>query len=278
MPMSYAALMVHLDLAGGNEARLAVAAGLAERCGAAMIGIAACDPQPAPYFYAAYGDQILGEDRARVEAQLDELGRDFRKAMEGRVKTVAWRAALAPPVHYVARAARAADLLVVGARPDSGLADPLWDLDIADLIMQAGRPVLVVPPDGKPLNFDAAVVAWKDTREARRAVSDALPLLRLCRRTVVATLAEDEQGEDPQPRHGAEDVVAWLERHGIAAQAMAMLDFGDTAGQLDAIAAERGADFIVAGAYGHSRLSEWVFGGVTRGLLTRIPRCLLLAH
>lgn len=276
--MSYATLMVHLDLAEDDEARLAVGAELAARCGAAVIGIAACDPQPAPYFYAAYGDQVLGEDRAKVERQLAELGERFRQAMVGSTKSVEWRAALASPVPFVAREARAADLLIVGASAGGALADPGRTLDVADLVMQAGRPVLVVPTQTEPFRFGCALVAWKDTREARRVVCDALPLLRLCRQTIVAAIGEGDEEEMPRARKGAEDVAAWLTRHGVAAETIVMLSFGDTVGQLDAIAAERGADVIAAGAYGHSRFSEWVFGGVTRDLLARMPRCLLLAH
>lgn len=276
--MSYATLMVHLDPAGGNKARLEVAAALAERHGSTVIGVAACDPQPAPYFYGAFGDQVFEKDRARTEAELDGLGQKFRTAMQGRASSVEWRAALAPPARYITREARAADLLVVGAPAGGILADPMVQLDIPDLVMQAGRPVLVVPPNVPPLRFHGAIVAWKDTREARRAASDALPLLRHCASVTVAAIEEGGEENLAQSRQGVDDVAAWLRRHGIAAQGLAMLSFGDPASQLETIAAEHGADVIVAGAYGHSRFSEWVFGGVTRHLLTRVPRCLLLSH
>jgi len=276
--MSYATLMVHLDPAGKNEATLGVAAALAERYGAAAIGVAATDPQPAPYFYGAFGDQVFEQDRARTQAELDGLGERFRAAMQGRASHLEWRSALAPPARYAAREARAADLLIVGATSGGLLADPMVQLDIPDLVMQAGRPVLVVPPEVPPLRFAGAVVAWKDTREARRAASDALPLLRQCASVTVAAIEEDGEEDLARCREGVDDVVAWLRRHGIAAQGLAMLSFGDPAGQLDTIASEHGADVIVAGAYGHSRFSEWVFGGVTRRLLTRVPRCLLLSH
>jgi nucleotide-binding universal stress UspA family protein len=277
--MSYAALMLHLDPDGDNAARLALAAALAERCGAAVIGVAASDPQPAPYFYAAYGDQVLGEDRIRVERRLIELGETFRQAMAGKAKAAEWRAAIAPPAPFVSREARAADLVIVGEGPGGPLSDPSRDLDAADIVMRAGRPVLVVPAKAAPLTLDCAVVAWKDTREARRAVQDALPMLRLYRRTVVAAIEEDkEESGDPHRRLGVEDVASFLARHGVNAETRVMLSFGDAVGQLDAIAAERGADLIVAGAYGHSRFSEWAFGGVTNDLLTKPPRCLLLSH
>ncbi len=279
--MSYATLMVHLNQAAegaGNESRLAIAADLARRFKAHVIGVAACDPQPSPYFFGAYGDQVLGEERVRVERELAELSTPFLAAMQGRALSADWRAALAPPARYVTEQARAADLVIVGAQPEGGLADPMRELDVADLVMRAGRPVLVVPAGATPLRFDAAVVGWKGTREARRAIRDALPLLCLHRQTIVAAFVEDEDGDEPRCRRAANDVAGWLAHHGVNAQTMVMPDFGDAARQLEAVASERGADIVVAGAYGHSRFSEWVFGGVTRSLLKRSPRCLLLAH
>ena len=95
--------------------------------------------------------------------------------MQHRACDTAWRSAIARPLDYVSQQARAADLIITGANRDGLLLDPLRRLDPSDLVMQAGRPLFVVPPEAEFLGLKNALVAWKDTREARRAVADALP-------------------------------------------------------------------------------------------------------
>jgi nucleotide-binding universal stress UspA family protein len=142
--------------------------------------------------------------------------------------------------------------------------------------MQVGRPVLIVPAPIDKLKLERVVIGWKDTRETRRAVFDALPLLKkVAHVTVVEITAEQDL---VAARIRLEDVVDWLKRHGIGAKSLVSLSSGDDTTQLNAVAREQGADVIVAGAYGHSRLREWMFGGVTHDLLLRAARCALLSH
>ena len=164
----------------------------------------------------------------------------------------------------------AADLLVIGAQRNG-----LGNLDPGDLVMQVGRPVLVVPPQVKSLELKLAMVCWKDTREARRAVSDALPLLQKTQQVAVVEVIPDESGRDAA--HGrVDDVIAWLKRHGIEAFAR-VFQCPERDDPMEKLF-QYGADLIVAGAYGHARLREWAFGGFTHDLLRRSPLCSLLAH
>jgi nucleotide-binding universal stress UspA family protein len=144
--------------------------------------------------------------------------------------------------------------------------------------MAAGRPVLIVPPEisrspvGRP-----AVIAWKDCREAQRAVTAALPLLVASSRVDIIEVCTAEQADEARRR--VEDVAAFLGRHGIVASAQTVKgDGGPRSDQIIAFAKDEGAGMIVAGGYGHARLREWVMGGVTHGLLDRSPVCLLLSH
>src|SRR5581483_12012187 len=125
------------------------------------------------------------------------------------------------------------------------------------------------------VKLKCALVAWKDTREARRAVNDALPLLRKVKDVVVVEIIEDEAQRDSA--HGRlDDVVAWLGHHGVVA-APRVFHFPEsekTRGKLW----EYGADFIIAGAYGHARLREMIFGGFTLDLLKHSPQCAFLSH
>jgi nucleotide-binding universal stress UspA family protein len=143
--------------------------------------------------------------------------------------------------------------------------------------MQAGRPLLVAPAAVKWLDLRSALVAWKDCPEARRAVADALPLLAKAKEVTVAGIAEEEGGR-ATVRRQAEDVVAWLSRHGISARAQVPERSGNAVEQLERIAADTGAGVVVAGAYGRSRFREWVLGGVTQHLLSQTARCALLSR
>jgi nucleotide-binding universal stress UspA family protein len=120
------------------------------------------------------------------------------------------------------------------------------------------------------------VVAWKDTREARRALQDSLPLLHEAESVLVAEVCD--AGTEAANRKQLDDVVHYLARHRIAASAITTSTKDSVANELIRISQAENADLIVAGAYGHTRLGEWVFGGVTRDLLTSSPVCCLLAH
>ena len=149
--------------------------------------------------------------------------------------------------------------------------------EIADL-SKTGRPVLVVPPTVHTSPAGAGVViGWAETREARRAVSDALPFLQRARHVSVAHVYAE--GERESACRCVDDVVAFLDRHKIKAEAVVQPRTGtSTAKQLVAIAREKHAGLIVMGGYGHARLREWAFGGVTREMLKASPVCLLLSH
>ena len=143
--------------------------------------------------------------------------------------------------------------------------------------MQSGRPLLVVPDASDWLDLRSALIAWKDTPECRRAVADALPILREAKDVIVAEIVEDE-ADRLTALSGVEDLVAWLLRHGVVASQRVPSECGNAAAQLDRIASEVGAGLVIAGAYGHSRFREWVFGGVTKRLVTPSSRCSLLSR
>ena len=139
---------------------------------------------------------------------------------------------------------------------------------------RAGRPVLVVPDGAATAKFETVMVAWTDTRECRRAISDALPMLHAADRVVIAEVAIDAI----DARAPIDDAAAWLARHGVDADKIVARMKGTSIDTHAAVADEVEADLVVAGAYGHSRIREWAFGGVTRDLLLRDRRCTLLSH
>jgi nucleotide-binding universal stress UspA family protein len=279
--MTYSTLMVHLQVGQPNGPVLLAAADLAERFDAGVIGVAACQPMQLVYSDGYIAGDAFEQDREEKEREVAAAESAFRAAFRDRSNVpgnvLEWRSTitLAPSCAWVVDQARCADLIVTGVAA-ADFFDLSRRVDTGELLMQAGRPVLVVPPGAATPSLDHAMVAWKDTRETRRAVLDALPLLQRATRVSVVEAAakEDMAGA----RQHVADVTAWLGRHGIAADAQAMHRDGDDAGQLDGLAQGRGADLVVAGAYGHSRVREWALGGVTRSLLLHANRCSLLSH
>ncbi len=273
--MTFSTLMVHLDLEQANDARLQITGELAEKFDAKVIGIAASDPQPPYYAGGAVARGFVEQERADVKKRMEEAETCFRAAVGPRAKEIEWRSALARPTEYVAREARAADLIVVGANRDAVVLDRMRNLDPSDLVMTAGRPIFMVPPEAEYLKLQNVLVAWKDTREARRAVADALPLLHKAQEVNIVEIVEgDEQRGAAEAR--VKDVAAWLKRHDILAFPKIM-HAASEAERIDRIWKTE-ADLVVAGAYGHARLREWVFGGVTRNLITRARHCSFLTH
>jgi len=266
--------MVHLELEHSNDARLQIAGDLAEQFNARLIGIAACDPHPSYYADGGFAHGLVEREQERVEKNMTETEARFRAAVGQRARDIEWRSAIARPTEYVAREARAADLVITGADRD-GVLNPLRRLDPSDLVMQAGRPIFLVPPEAEYLKLQHVLVAWKDTREARRAVADALPLLHKAKEVSILEVVEGNANRSAA-QDRVKDVAAWLDRHGILAFPRVM-HAADEADQIDKIWKSE-ADLVVAGAYGHTRLREWVFGGVTRNLITRSTRCSFLTH
>jgi nucleotide-binding universal stress UspA family protein len=122
------------------------------------------------------------------------------------------------------------------------------------------------------------LVAWKDTAEARRAIANALPVLRKARDVVVMEIAEAGGGQAAATA-GVRDVIGWLSRHGIvAAERFAEAGGKDATRVAEEVAGALGSSLIVAGAYGHSRFRETVLGGMTQHLVTQTARCALLSH
>jgi nucleotide-binding universal stress UspA family protein len=277
--MTFATVMVSVALDQPNDARLQVAGDLAARFDAGVIGVAAAEFTPPLYFTT--GEQAQGlieQGKAVLQNRLAGLEQQFRTVMGGRAAPLSWRSALDFPARHVLSQARAADILVTGSvRP--GVSDAFAIASPKDLVMQAGRPLLVVPDNVSWLDLGTVLVAWKETPEARRALADALPLLAVARDVVVIEILENASELDACEAR-LDDVIAWLGRHNIVASARV-----DEAGQgrnvaakLDAVAADLTAGLVVAGAYGHSRFRELVLGGVTEHLLTRAERCVLLSH
>jgi nucleotide-binding universal stress UspA family protein len=273
--MSYATLMAWVNVDHVSKPFVAVAAGVADKFAANLIGLSAVAIVPP---FVAEGVVIVDNatefDVAKLEASLAQAGSKMQAAA-GSDRRIDWRSVIAHPTETLISEARCADLIVVESSRSAG--DMFRSVDVGAAILGAGRPFLVVPAAVKSLAADHVMIGWKDTREARRAVQDALPFLHEAKRVTVLEICEREQMETAR-RH-VDDVVRYLAQHRIKAEPRIEIQTrGSRADQIIGWAHDEDADLLVTGAYGHSRLNEWMFGGMTRDLLTTSPICCLMSH
>jgi nucleotide-binding universal stress UspA family protein len=275
--MDHPTLLCHVEVNSGNESVLATAADLAASLGANVIGIAACQPIQ-PFGEAPYSGDVVAADIAEIRKEIKKAEQQFRAALEGKVRRLGFRSAASYQelADYIAGHARAADIVVTAPDIGGALLGETRRTNIGDLVMNAGRPVIVVPQGVGECLLGHAVIAWKDRREARRAAADALPVLKYARRVTVAEVARKADADNATAR--TSDVAAWLQEHGVAAQPLVTEAQGSDVACLRRLLDEQGCDFLVAGAYSHSRIGEWAFGGVTTDLLMSPSRCTLVSH
>lgn len=278
--MQYKSLLVHVEPGEEADGRLEAACGLAARCDALLIGVAAAMfemPIMDPTGYAPVDAEIISSERQSLEAELEDCEKKFRQAAAAKNLRTAWHSALEFPADMVCRIARGADLLIIGHGASAATVSPQHVIDPGDVLLQAGRPSLVVPPAMSELRLNQALIAWKDTREARRALADSISLLKLAGKTHVVSICPESEAETAATEIA--DVAAYLERHGIhATQEVKQVSHEHAADGVLHAAEGLHADLIVAGAYGHARMREWVFGGVTADLLKKSSIACLLSH
>jgi nucleotide-binding universal stress UspA family protein len=207
-----------------------------------------------------------------IQSLLDHKGSRFCAEFGTSDRKVEWRSALDYPTDAVIREARAADLVIIAGSQEQK--DPFRALDSAGTVLKAGRPVLVAPKGCASLALRRAAIAWKDVREARRA--DAVPLLQQAQSVVIVEMLNG--GEEDGATQRLKD-VATFSRHGVKTiTQQARPTDASAADSLLRMIEEENIDLVVAGAYGHSRLGEWAFGGMTHDLFRQSPVCCLFAH
>jgi nucleotide-binding universal stress UspA family protein len=183
-----------------------------------------------------------------------------------------------PSVDAVVRHGRTSDLILVG-QAGGGEKDAMTSGSLPEqVVMHAGRPVLIVPRKGHSRGFGQNVlVGWDGTREAAMALRDSLPLLAGAANVVL--LSVNKAGETGEASSFlVPQTLAWLQRHGVQAKAEQHTAAAGIADLLLSSAARIDADLIVMGGYGHARLREMVLGGVTREILERTSVPVLMAH
>jgi len=276
--MTYKTILVHVDNGKYCPARLDMAIGLARRFDAHLVGLNALTAMRLPaHAIAEAGAMLIEAQKAFALEQASRAESLFVKATAGAgLASVEWRVSADDAVDATTLHARYADLVVLGQpreRDGSSV-----EMDFPErVVLAAGRPVLIVPYAGK---FDGvgkrALVAWNAGREATRALTDAIPLLREAEQVHVVAFNPEGTAHGTVP--GA-DIGLYLARHGVPVEvAYHRADDIDVGNQLLSRVADLGIDLIVMGAYGHSRLRELVMGGASRTILQSMTAPVLLSH
>lgn len=275
-------ITVYLDGTDADEVRIQNAVSLCERFDAHLTGL----------YINVMPQTIIGNAdvafpvaiATKMENEAIRIGDQRETALAARVDTTStlnelrrydiFRHQIA---EVIATRTRANDLLVMTqpygeAAPD---ADPVV---MEAVLFGSGRGVFVIPPASVPkLTYRKVLLGWRNTREAARAVAEAMPFLSAAEQVVLAMVDEDgapaQQGVEP-----AADIARHLDRHGVPVEVRHLSKWDRTADGLLNEAKAIDADLIVVGAYGHSRLREWALGGTTRDLLSSSTLPLLMAH
>lgn len=275
--MTFRSVLCHVPAAAERTVHLRTAIGLADAFQATVIGIGAAAVPPFALrsggVYRAIDDQWLSILREQMSAALSEAREHFQATIGER--SAIWRSEWLEPTRALAEAARAADL-IVASHPTSDRPDTSSEVDVGHLVLKAGRPVLICPPNLEHLGAGPVLVAWKDSREARRAIADALPLLKRSSDVLIVEASQDLDTAAAAAR--IDDVAAGLGRHGVTARTAVLTQDGPASTAILERAGDLDADLIVAGGYGHTRFGEWAFGGVTSDLLKQDRYFVLLSH
>ena len=275
--MTYKSLLCHVQPDADHAEHIRCAASLSDDLTAMVIGLGAAAIPPLAVSSGGAYPGLDGEWLALMSDQIRLNLAGSQKVFEASVgaRLQEWRTQWLEPTPALAQAARSADLIVV-RHGGPGRPIPYSDVDVGQLVVRAGRPVLICPPGRDYLGKGPVLVAWKDSRESRRAITDALPLLQRSGDVLVVEASPDEDTGPAAAR--IEEVTVALARHGVRAHSEVLEQSGRADEAIMKRAGQLGADLIVAGGYGHTRLGEWAFGGVTRNLLEQERHFVLLSH
>ncbi len=280
MITTYQQLLVHLDASAACRARLHIAKALGAQSGAALQAVYAATsgamglsfPDPVSADLLARMFQEDDNRRARCRSMFDaEMARGALQATWSEVSQE-------PLADSLAQQALFADLLVLGQfNPSADIAREVPPDFVESVLAASGKPGLVIPYiwDSDRVG-QTVVIAWKDTREAARAVAAALPLLQRAQKVHVLAWALQAPSALGDPLN----LASYLARHGV--QAQWHREGGaepDAVGeQLLSRASELDADLLVMGCYGHSRMREWMLGGTSRTVLRSMTLPVLMVH
>lgn len=279
--MTYKTILVHADQSRHAPQRIRVAAELALRDNAHLTGVAMTGVSR----YLLDGDAATLKEPALI-THMDYLRKGAEQALAQfeeivrQIGVLSWEMRIVDdePAGGVSLEARYADLVVLG-QVDTQEVLPGLMADFPEyVVMNGGRPVLLVPYAGRFAHVGGKVmVAWDGSMEASRAVVGALPMLRQAREVKVVVFNAEEQVNVHGQQPGA-DMALYLARHGVKVDVLQETTQQDSGNALLSLAADLGADLLVMGCYAHTRFREMLLGGATRTVLASMTLPVLMSH
>jgi nucleotide-binding universal stress UspA family protein len=275
--MGYKSMTVLLDNSAGSSRRLTYALALAAKHDAHLMGLhLTYSPVLISDPYAAWAP-ILAEWEQSAEEKHEQARLSFYAAADQAGVKVDWAGYRSDDMQEVIAHARASDLTVIGQRnPDDAEGDFGGGFP-ENIVLRLGRPVLFLPYIGEmPSSFEKVIVAWDGGREAARAMADALPFLKLAKQVRLMSVSEKKDKDHDLPDI---DIAGYLAKHGVKLNVEKNENVKISAADcLLSAAADMGADLLVMGGYGHHRLTELIFGGVTNSIMRHMTLPVLMSH
>ena len=282
--MSFRTILVYFNLAERSPNLLGYVLPFARAQDAHLVGLAVI---PRLHMYAAltgeYASGLIDEQRSAFRRQAEAIGAEFQSRTAAEGISSEWRCEDAGPLGVAASVvelATGADLVVA----EHAGTETAWEVLAAvpeRLLLEGKRPLVLTPQAGDgSVAAQRVTIGWKRRPEAARAAFDALPVLRNADHVeIVAVHDGDGPNEAQEAFSPADDVAAALARHGVEVEIAVLSSEGRSEGEaLLARAHAQGSDLLVIGAYGRSRVSEFVFGGVTRHVLGHMTLPVFMAH
>ncbi len=278
--MSFKRILAYQDDSVACHNWTQIAATFAASHGASLTGLNVEEASAGQVAFDTDISSLLQAAQSRVATERDRrIRQQFAKTMKQSAIDYHWRSVAGDAPVMVRRAARFFDLVFTG-QPDERTSDIHGGMrTLEHLLVGSGRPVVVIPNGWiAPLEAKRIVIGWDGSREAVRAMQDAMPLLQTADNvTIVTVLSGDERR--PTSDSTPSELAALLQAHGIRGSARAVMSEDRRSGKiLLKCAAEEQADLLVLGAYGHSRLMGMVLGGVTRHVLRHAVTPVLMSH
>ena len=274
-------LLVHLEGNQEDNVRLAYAELIAKKHDAFVTGLF-CNIVPENIYAAGDGSMMAARAASQMQDAAIEFGDKTEARLRGKLDKIGTKTELrrldltsTQAGHAVAAEARTTDLMIATRPYNHHSASPEL---LEAVLFNSGRGVLFVPPAIKPKgDIDQVVIAWRNTRESARAVSEAMPILMASKNVTVAMVAEKNAPESEGEMPGA-DIARHLDRHDVNVEIRQISGWSNPAEALLNEVEKTNSKMLVMGGYGHSRFREWVLGGVTRDILSTAEIPVLLCH
>lgn len=267
-------ILLHIDSSAGTPSRIKLARQMADDFGVEVIGQPCVLTALLRYPFSMDGAAAAVALMRKLDRENNEKMRaNFLLLTEGHGR-MHWFEPLADGPWGFARRALYADLMILGQRDPYEPSDSELPTDfVSSTLLESGRPALVLPYTGVTGPMGSTVLlAWKETREAARAVSAALPWLQRASQVHAVCFGKEQDS-------ALHSLQSYLQSHGVSITSHAGgIEDGEIGNRLLSLAVDVGADLLVMGCYGHGRAREWVLGGATRTVLRTMTLPVLMAH